>query len=501
MPAGPFRLDLYQFLQNHAAAIVEDSGRRAADLAIPEDWEGRFGLSASNSSHPGPLRRAVIDAIAAGSRDLVPLVRVGDAIRRVVKSVYGDEYDAAVVNSAEAGLWVSYETLIAPSLVGRGDPSRVKAVVPYERHIEHHASYGRPVPGFYKDLFADRGATAGELGLLGRRQENVDVALVKLPGARYDVHGIKSYPAPLLLEVDAEAAALALGAAADRHAAELGGFVSLAYDTPGFGYGTRFADGTAVLHRRIGELAARFGVPYIADNAWGVPFLGTDIRRIGADVMLFSLDKVAGGPSAGLIVGREGPMVNIRRALGIHGERFGTVSSHGKGSHVAVDPGKEALHGTLAALRTLRDAPETILAPIEQTHAIVLDEFERARGRLWDGIAIAASANLGGVEINYQRTWAPASRGDRPWGIPIFTHEDRIARSNLFNQALARAGVLPNLSDDANILITPGAGTLDGEGRLIEDRMRLAVRAVFHTLILLQDWTERAARETGQDRG
>ena len=41
-------------------------------------------------------------------------------------------------------------------------------------------------------------------------------------------------------------------------------------------------------------------------------------------------------------------MVNVRRALGLHSERFGTVSAHGKGSHIGFDPGKEALTGILA---------------------------------------------------------------------------------------------------------------------------------------------------------
>ena len=61
-----------------------------------------------------------------------------------------------------------------------------------------------------------------------------------------------------------------------------------------------------------------------------MPFLGTDPRRIGADVMLYSMDKVAGASTSGLVIGREEAMVNIRRALGIHSERFGTTSAHGK---------------------------------------------------------------------------------------------------------------------------------------------------------------------------
>jgi hypothetical protein len=484
-----FRFDLYGQLRAHAPQLLDDAEAVGKSIGIGPELKGRIGISGSNSSAPGLLRAKVRDAIADASSEYSPLNRVGDEIRRVVKSVYGDDYDVAPVNSAEAGLAVAYDVLIAPSLVGRGDPSRARCIVPYERHIEHHGSYGRPFPGSYKDLFADRGATAGELGLLGRRAENVDIVFVKLGGARYDVHGIKSYVCPLLLHVDPDASLRALERAATTHAADLSGFASLAYDTPGFGYGAKDADGTSQLQRKIGELAARFSVPYIADNAWGIPFLGTDPRAIGADVMLFSADKVMGGPTGGLIIGREASMVNVRRALGLHSERFGTVSAHGKGSHIGFDPGKEALTGILAALRILRDEPDGVLRAIDTTWNIVQDEFERAKGRLKPGVLITRSVNAGGVEINYQDTWK-----DNSFGIPIFSHEDRVAQTNLINNALVRIGVTPNLADDANILITPGAGTINAEGDVLEERLRLATRAVFEVLILVQDWAERIAK-------
>jgi hypothetical protein len=485
-----FRFDLYGGLRAHAPQLLDDAEAFGKSLGIAPELKGRIGISGSNSSAPGVLRAKVRDAIVAASSEYLPLTRVGDEIRRVVKSVYGDDYDAAPVNSAEAGLAVAYDALIAPSLIGRGDPSRARCIVPYERHIEHHGSYGRPFPGVYKDLFADRGATAGELGLLGRRAENVDIVFARLAGASYDVHGIKSYVCPLLLHVDPERSQQVLERTANTHAADLAGFASLAYDTPGFGYGAKDPDGTSRLQRHMGELAARFAVPYIADNAWGMPFLGTDPRAIGADVMLFSADKVMGGPTGGLMIGRAATMVNVRRALGLHSERFGTVSAHGKGSHIGFDPGKEALTGILAALRILRDEPDTVLKAIDTTWHIVSEEFERVRGQLKPGFLITRSVNAGGVEINYQDTWRNGALG-----IPIFSHEDRVAQSNLINNALVRIGIVPNLSDDANILITPGAGTIDATGNVLEDRLRAAVRAVFGVLVLVQDLAERISAE------
>lgn len=50
------------------------------------------------------------------------------------------------------------------------------------------------------------------------------------------------------------------------------GLVSPGYDTPGLGYGETDSDDTSILHRRLSELACDFDVPYIANNAWGMPF-------------------------------------------------------------------------------------------------------------------------------------------------------------------------------------------------------------------------------------
>ena len=485
-----YRIDYYQRLRERTPDILADADRLAAELAIPGARRGGIGISGANSSCPGRLHDEVLKAIEHVSSRAVPLVRLGDELRRLVKSVYGDAYDAALAANSEAGLWVSFNALITPPLMGHGEPYRVRYIVPYERHIEHHGSYGRPVPAGYKDIFADRGATAGELGLLGRRQELLDTVIVKLPGARYEVHGIKSYICPLLFEVEAEAAASAIRRAAERQGPWLGGFASLAYDTPGYGYGAKDADGTPLLQRRMGEIAQECGLPYIADNASGMPILGTDIRKIGADLMIFSMDKLAGGPCAGLIVGREEAMVGIRRALGTHSERFGTLSAYGKSGFVAADPGKEALAGSIAALRLLRDSPETVIAPIDLLFEIVRDVRATYADELGSGIEIARSVNSGGVEVNYQRTWDGGGLG-----IPIFSHEDRIAGSNVLNAIIARLGVMPSVADDASIVITPGIGTLAGDGKLIEEAARDVARALFAGLALLKRWGERIARE------
>ncbi len=481
------RFDLYDFLARHKSEIVAEAETIGKDLAIPDKLRDRLGSTGANSALPGTLRRRCLDAIDDGMSSIQSPKEIGDDIRRLVKSVYGDEYDAVPTNSCESALLVTYDALLTPPKVGPGEPYRSRVVGLVERHAEHHLSYGRPFPPRYKDGFADRGATAGELGLIGRAQYATDCVMVPMSGARYELHGIKMHPTPLLMETDAERTTEAIKRAASIQASNLSGFVTLGYDTIGYGYGEKADCDVPMLQKNIGNLAALCGVPYITDNAWGLPFVGADLRKLGADVMLYSMDKVGGAPTSGLIIGKEWPMVNIRRAMGVHGERFGTPSAHGKGLHVHADPGKMSMLGLLAALRILKDEPESITESIDDIFDIVTDEHSRMKGNLPDGIVITKSYNFGGVEVNYEGTWR-ASNGGAKIGIPIFNNEDRVAGSNILSHVTAAMGILPGVTDDANVIINPGLGTSDSNGQLIEENMRLVARGMFRAFALMADW-------------
>ena len=294
---------------------------------------------------------------------------------------------------------------------------------------------------------------------------------------------------PSLFSTDAAETAKAVRRAATTHAADLAGVLSLGYDTVGYGYGDKNKAGAPILQRHLGEIARDHGVPYVSDNAWGMPFLGTDLRATGADVMLYSMDKVTGSPTSGLIIGREEPMVNVRRALGIHSERFGATSAHGKASHVAADPGKMAMAGMLSALQVLLEKPEIVKRPIDLTYELVTDEYARMKDALGSGIMIGKSYNMGGVEVNYENSWT-----DGHMGIPIFTNEDRVAGCNLLNLCAAQMGVVLGIADDANVIINPGLGTVDEAGTVIEDRMRLVIRVLFSAMALIREWADRGGR-------
>jgi hypothetical protein len=464
---------MYKKLQLETQQIYAEAKKAAEDLKIPAELKGAFGLTGAISGCPSPLREDIEKAMAVEARKVVSLAVYVDQIREIVKDVYGDEYDAAPINTCEAGIWVSFDCLMTPPMQGRGDNYRTRYIAPYERHLHHHGGYGRPFPPKYKDILADRGCTAGELGFYGKRQNNFDLVLVPLPGAEYPVHGIRYHPVPLMKNVKVKESLDELRKTAKRHETMLAGFSSLGYDTPGYGYGEKDADGTPKLLKGIAELAKSYNVPHVIDNAWGIPFIGASIKKIGADVMCYSMDKASGAPTSGLIIGKEEAMVPIRRALGMHGNRYGTTASYGKAAYVTQDPGKEALSGQVAALKVLRDKPEIMTKPVDVLHEIVVEEFGKIDSRIKHYFRFYKSLNSGAIEINYEDSWK-----DGKLGIPIFSIEDMYAGSNLFQDGMTQMGIIPTIAYDANIFISPGLGTSDNMGQLIHERAQMVVRAL-----------------------
>ncbi|MGB4392797.1 MAG: hypothetical protein WBJ77_06165 [Bacillota bacterium] len=466
-----YKFQMYKHLQAKTPEIYAEARKAADDLGITK-YKGQIGLTGAISGCPAPMRKNVVKAIMDGERRSIPLATLVEEIREIVKDVYGDEYDACPVATCEGGLWVSFDTLFSPPLAGRGDKYRARYIVPWEKHMHHQAGYGRPVPPKYKEILADRGTTPGEFGFAGKRLDNLDVVIVPLVGAKYDVHGIKYHPVPMLIDVDPEASLEAIAATAEVHAPFLSGFSSLAYDTPGYGYGVKDETGTPVLQKGLAELAEEFDVPYVLDNAWGLPFVGHDLRKSGGHAIVYSMDKASGSGTSGLIIGREDVMVPIRRAMGFHGDRWGTTASYGKAAYVMIDPGKEALLTQVAVLKDLRDTPEMYTSQVDKLYEIVTSEVDQVHPKLKQGLVISKSYNSGTVEINYENTWKEGM------GFPIFSIEDMYAGSHLLQVGCAQMGIIATISYDGNIFISPGQGTSDEEGNLDEEKMRLAVKGL-----------------------
>ncbi len=472
MPEFKYKFQMYKHLQANTQKIYAEAKKAAEDLGIVGDLKGSIGLTGAISGCPAPMRKNVLEASHEGATKVIPLARLVDEIREIVKSVYGDDYDVCPVNTCEGGLWVTFDTLFASPMTGRGDNYRSRYLVPLEKHMHHQAGYGRPFPPKYKEMLSERGSTAGEFGFAGKRLENLDVVVVPMKGGNYPNHGIKYWPCPLLTEVDAEGTVKAMEEAAQVHGPLVVGFASLAYDTPGYGYAAKTPDGAAVIQKGIGDLAAKLNVPYVVDNAGGLPFVGHDITKSGASVIIYSMDKATGSATSGLVVGREDVMVNIRRALGMHGDRYGTTASYGKAQYVTMDPGKEALLTQVAVLKDLRDNPKFYTSQVDQLYEIVTSEFEKASPKLREGLLISKSYNSMTVEVNYEKTWKDGM------GFPIFSIEDMYAGSHLLQVGLAQMGIIATIAYDGNIFISPGQGTCDDDGNLIPDKMRLAVKGL-----------------------
>jgi hypothetical protein len=468
-----YRYQLYKQLQLNIQKIYAEAKKAADEIGIPDEIKGKFGLTGAISGCHGLPLKEVREAEKEYADKIIPNSILDEEVREIVKSVYGDEYDGLAVNTCEAALWVCFDTLACPPLTGRGDNYRTRYIIPYEKHLHHHGGYGRPFPSKYKDIFADRGNTAGELGFYGKRQNNLDTIIVPLEGAKYDCHGINYHPVVLLTDVDPEASIRKMGTVAACHSSMLTAFASLGYDTPGYGYGKKDAEGTPVLQKLISALAKDYNVPYIVDNAWGAPFIGTDIRKVGADIFTYSMDKASGSVTVGLIIGKEEVINPLRRALGVHGDRWGTGTSHGKAAYVTIDPGKEGLVGLIAALKVLRDKPEKVTKPVDDLYDITVEEFSKIASPLRNEFTISKSYNSAAVEINYEKSWKKEGHG-----IPIFSIEDMYSGTNIFQSGMGQMGIIPTIAYDGNFFVSPGLGTTDNEGNLIKERARWALQGV-----------------------
>lgn len=469
-----YRFQWYQEIYNNLPKILEEAGKAAKELGL-DKLKNKIGLYPGSSSCPGPQPKYVLDAIIKANQiPVLPMREVEDELREVIKDIYGDEYDAAVTNTCEAALRVCFETLFAPPTMRKGDAYRARYIAPYEEDFEFMAAYGRPFPPKYKNLFIDRSCSAGELGVEAKCLPNLDSIFVRLVGTKYEVHGIKFNPVPLMTGTDAEKSIEKIAEVAERHADTLAGFASIGYDTPGYGYGEKDESGIPKLKKLIGQLADKYDVPYLVDSASCLPVIGLSPKDIDADVMVWSMDKAARAPISGLIVGKEEIMVPVRKSLGLGGQRHGEVSSHSKALFSLCDPGRDSVVGLTAVLKTLRDDPDKIKRPIDKYHDIITEEFSALKpSRFRDKLIVTKSYTMGGTEINYELTWE-----DGEFGIPIFTSEDLFIKDHPIASALEEMGIYPTLIYSGNIFLGPGLGTLDENAELNEEYARLGVRSL-----------------------
>jgi hypothetical protein len=160
--------------------------------------------------------------------------------------------------------------------------------------------------------------------------------------------------------------------------------------------------------------------------------------------------------------------------MGLGGQRYGEVSSHGKAVFTYSDPGRDTVIGLVAYLKVLRDSPQLVTDPIDKFHTILVEEFKSLQpSRFRDKLIFTKSYHLGGSELNYEQTWEEGE-----FGIPIFTLEDLWANTNPIVSAQVEMGVEPATIYSGKMFLGPGLGTLDEEGNLIEEYAVLAAKTL-----------------------
>lgn len=464
----------YQKIYEQTPKIHAEAREFAAKLGLNKVKDD-IGMYAGSSSRPGNLPAYVLDEIVRVNRSgKTPRVRgIEDELRDVVKSIYGDEYDAVAANTCEACLRIACSTLFQPPTMRLGDAYRSRVIMPYAEDIEWIGGYGRFFPPQYKNLLVDRTVSGGELGVEGKSLFNLDVHLVKLDGGLYGCHGVKWTPTPLLTRVNAARSTEIIAKTAARQAQNLAGLVAVGYDTPSYGHGEKDEKGVPVLLKNMGEIARDYDVPFLVDTGGSIPIIGLSPADIGCDVITYSMDKAGRAPCSGLMIGKEEVMSQIRRGMGLGGQRFGEVSSHGKAVYTFSDPGRDTVVGLVAYLKVLRDHAHLVKNPIDRYHEILLEEFrELEPAWLREKLIFTKTYQFGGTEINYEQTW------DNGRGMPIYTLEDLWANTNPFVSAQDEMGVEPATIYAGKMFIGPGMGTLDTDGNLIEEYARLSAKSL-----------------------
>jgi len=140
-PIQEFRFQRYTKLADKREEIFQEFRDIANELDHDHLRSERFGLL-GGSGGPPVLGESVREAIDKGSEKLISLAALDTRVRELVKGYYGDDWDGVVVGTAEAALWVTFESLMVPPLMVRGDKYWSSFITPLERHTHHQAAMG-----------------------------------------------------------------------------------------------------------------------------------------------------------------------------------------------------------------------------------------------------------------------------------------------------------------------------------------------------------------------
>ncbi len=151
-----YRYQWYQKIYEATAEIHKEAKALAKEIGL-DKLKDDIGMYPGSSARPGNLPNYVLNEIIdANRKGKTPGVRgIEDRLRDVVKSVYGDEYDAVAANTCEACLRIASSTLFQPPTMRLGDAYRGRVIMPYAEDVEWLGGYGRAFPPRYKNLLVE----------------------------------------------------------------------------------------------------------------------------------------------------------------------------------------------------------------------------------------------------------------------------------------------------------------------------------------------------------
>lgn len=456
MPHFKYRAQLYEHLGASARDII-----LAAEKAAKEIKASFGGENVAPSTVPES---------PPSSKPVTSISKAASEMREIVKDVYGDEYDACPVASVEAAMWLSCRSAFAPPSSVSGSRYRARYITPLEKHTGRQSSYGQVYPPQYKRFLCEDDVVRDRCSDAIRQVDNLDAVVVPLEGAAYVHHGIAYTPAALLAEVEAESSLEIIAATADVHSANLAGFLSLGYDTPGFGAVSRDEKGTPLLQSGIGQLAGEFDVPYLMDCGYSVPLLGAIPARTRASLAVYSLGDESGREAPALIVGLENLMTPIRKESGLFKvPPLGGYAMRGT-PYASLVPSATVMSNQLHMLRELRERPRRFADEVDHLNRVVLKELGTLPAKVKDCLKVTPSYGMLSVEVNYEDSWKEGM------GIPIFTMGDTNAGTHLMQLALDLMGATGVNVLDASIYIR--AGREESGAGPSSDKVRFSVQCV-----------------------
>src|SRR2546428_13560214 len=113
------KFQMYKLIYARRQDILDDAKKLAESLKFPTELKGKFALTSAHSSFPGPIAKDVLREMNKAGKDARPMPDIVDDLRDTVKDHYGDEYEADTIASGEAELWISFDSLVRPSKLGR----------------------------------------------------------------------------------------------------------------------------------------------------------------------------------------------------------------------------------------------------------------------------------------------------------------------------------------------------------------------------------------------